>query len=440
LSADAITAVVTATLVGMFFGFAWGGGALAALPVLLGSFTLTGLYRSYWRTPYDRVPGRLLGSVLYAAAILVIAGDALRLEDVSAVPCIAAAVFLVGFYAEAFVCQCLVHYGLWGAPTVVVGNGSFVEYAYLLFSTLPEFGLKPVGRLSMDSRSEIASDGAFPLLGNVADLAKVQRQAKIEFVLVSNGVDYARVVDNIQRLSLPLTVLVIESTPNQGHGNRGLNAIALAGKSDKAPQNRVSRRLIDLALSLPMLLLALPLIGLLALIIKLTNPGPAFYFQNRVGLHNRVFRVVKLRTMYRDAEERLESHLRRDYAASVEWTRFCKLSRDPRVLPYCGEFIRRMSLDELPQLWNIVLGEMSLIGPRPFPPYHAQRFDSKFEELRTRISPGLTGLWQVSSRSDGDLKTQRVQDLYYLQNGSLWLDLYILFKTPFAVLCARGAR
>ena len=143
--------------------------------------------------------------------------------------------------------------------------------------------------------------------------------------------------------------------------------------------------------------------------------------------------------MYTDAEHVLEQYLDAHPDEKAGWLRYYKLKKDPRVLPGIGWFLRRSSLDELPQLWNILCGDMSLVGPRPFPYYHLDSFPPAFRGLRKSVTPGLTGLWQVSERSDGDLDVQEAQDTYYIRNWSLWLDFYILLRTIQTVITPNGA-
>jgi lipopolysaccharide/colanic/teichoic acid biosynthesis glycosyltransferase len=202
----------------------------------------------------------------------------------------------------------------------------------------------------------------------------------------------------------------------------------------------VLKRFIDIVFAIPIALVVWPIILFLAFVIKLVDPGPAIYVQERVGRNSKTLRIFKLRTMYADAEQRLEEQLRRDPRARAEWQRFFKLAHDPRVLPIIGNFMRHTSLDELPQLWNVIRGDMSLVGPRPFPAYHMTSFDCEFRIMRGSVQPGITGMWQVSSRSNGDLEVQRAEDLFYIRNWSIWLDIYILLQTVIVVLNGKGAR
>jgi lipopolysaccharide/colanic/teichoic acid biosynthesis glycosyltransferase len=212
-----------------------------------------------------------------------------------------------------------------------------------------------------------------------------------------------------------------------------------AGVRRPAPSNQWLKRGLDVALVLASAAVFLPLIGLAALAIQLVDRGPVFYAQERRGLGGRLIRVWKLRTMYQDSAARLERHLAENPAAREEWNRFFKLRHDPRVLPWIGGLLRHSSIDELPQVWNLLVGEMTLVGPRPLPDYHLAAFDGAFRHQRQTVTPGLTGLWQVAARSDGDAMVMRRLDGFYIANRSIGLDLLILLRTVAVVLAGRGA-
>jgi lipopolysaccharide/colanic/teichoic acid biosynthesis glycosyltransferase len=181
----------------------------------------------------------------------------------------------------------------------------------------------------------------------------------------------------------------------------------------------------------------LPLTLAIALAVKLTSRGPAFYGHRRVGQGGQEIQVWKFRSMVTNADAVLAAHLAAHPDAQIEWQQTQKLVNDPRVTPL-GAWLRKTSLDELPQLWNVLKGDMSLVGPRPI--IHSEcRHYGEFMELYDSVPPGLSGLWQVSGRSNTSY-AQRVElDVAYVRNWSFWLDLYILARTVPSVLAARGA-
>ncbi|WP_416672717.1 sugar transferase [Egbenema bharatensis] len=199
----------------------------------------------------------------------------------------------------------------------------------------------------------------------------------------------------------------------------------------------MTKFLIDLAATLIGGLILLPLIVMIAILVRLDSSGPIFYSQIRIGQGGHHFKAWKFRTMVRDAEQSLQDYLDKHPELKDAWIRDRKLRYDPRVTRV-GRFLRRTSLDELPQLWNILRGEMSLVGPRPIVDEEVERYGSKFE-LYKKVIPGLTGLWQISGRNNITYEERVNLDAYYVRNWSVWLDVYILLRTLWVVITAEGA-
>jgi len=201
--------------------------------------------------------------------------------------------------------------------------------------------------------------------------------------------------------------------------------------------NIVLKRIFDIVLSSVGGLVFLPLCILIAILIKLDSPGPVIYTHSRRGKGGKLFELHKFRTMHQNSKEMLEKMLRENPDLQKEWQENFKLKKDPRITRI-GMLLRKTSLDELPQLWNVLKGEMSLIGPRPIIDDEIEKYGDNYALLAS-VKPGLSGLWQISGRSETDYEERVAMDIYYIQSWSLWLDLYILFKTFAAVIEGKGA-
>jgi Undecaprenyl-phosphate galactose phosphotransferase WbaP len=444
---DAAAAFAALSLSGVVIG-AIGLGAgqdhffLIALLILC--FFCVGLYSACGPSPYERFRLRTFGVATAVAMNLLIRvpielGPSLALRLYGAIP-----LLLIGHYIEAMIRALLIHFKLWGAPTVLVGSGDQSRKLAHVLLDQPALGLMPIGFVSTAGDDPSMSEPLpLPLIGGPASRGLMQSPA--EYAIFLSAAELCALASDpessISRCR-PLLVEGMSDIRSLWLHTRTLGAaIGIEIKRDfQLWYNQLLKRTIDIVFAILAGLLVWPIVAVLALAIKLVDRGPAFYVHKRVGRDGAPLRVFKLRTMYTDAERCLEEHLSRDPTARAEWNRFYKLSRDPRVLPIVGNFMRRTSLDELPQLWNVIRGDMSLVGPRPFPEYHVGSFDREFRALRTSVKPGITGIWQVSSRSNGDVHVQRAQDLFYIRNWSIWLDIFILLETLPALLCARGAR
>jgi exopolysaccharide biosynthesis polyprenyl glycosylphosphotransferase len=194
------------------------------------------------------------------------------------------------------------------------------------------------------------------------------------------------------------------------------------------------KRFFDLFVSLSLLLVLAPLFLIIAMLIKATSPGPIFFIQKRVGLNKRIFDIYKFRTMVFEAEKKMSDI---EYLNEVEGPVF-KITKDPRVTPI-GKFLRKTSIDELPQLLNVLKGDMSLVGPRPLPVRDYNGFKKDWHRRRFSIRPGITCLWQVNGRSNVSFEKWMDLDMEYIDQWSLWLDIKILAKTVYAVVRMSGA-
>ena len=220
---------------------------------------------------------------------------------------------------------------------------------------------------------------------------------------------------------------------------RDFNGVLGIDTSNKFKQsfNLLIKRFLDLAAVTTGGLIILPFLLLIALLIKISSPGPVFYKQKRIGRNGEHFYTYKFRSMVVNAEEKLQQLLKTDPALKNEWKETHKLHNDPRITGI-GRLLRRTSFDEFPQLINILKGEMSLVGPRPITDAEIEKYGEDFQRVFS-IKPGLTGLWQVSGRSDSNYLERVSYDIYYLQSWSVWLDLWIIFKTFGVVILGKGA-
>jgi Undecaprenyl-phosphate galactose phosphotransferase WbaP len=330
----------------------------------------------------------------------------------------------------------------WREPVAVVGSG---EAARGLIAGLADAGpadYRPAALLTLGPAPAPAKALGVPAAGGLEVAPDVARRG-VRTALVAGGEgDEAAILDRLQ-LSFH-RVLVVRPYPHlpvEGVQVRNLGtAVGIEYTNNLLRRrNRAVKRAVDVGLGALCLLVAAPAIALLCFAVKLASRGPALFAQERTGLDGRRIRVLKIRTMRADAERRLAEYLAARPELRREWDERMKLHDDPRLIPWLGAFLRRFSLDELPQLWNVVRGTMSLVGPRPFPDYHLARFPPEFLRLRQRVRPGITGLWQVMVRSDGTLDEQRAYDSYYIRNWSLWLDAYLLARTLGVVVGGRGA-
>ncbi len=320
----------------------------------------------------------------------------------------------------------------------VVGTGGLADEVVVSMAEHPEWGLQFAGYILEHEKAPGTSSG--PVLGHLGRLGELLEHNVLDEIIFAVARDHLDVIQPGVRLceEQGVGVKVCLNFFQGGIGRMSMDEIsglpALAFTT--TPTDEVAlilKRAFDIAVSAVMLFLVAPLFAAVAVAIRLDSPGPVLFRQRRVGLHGREFVFYKFRSMCLDAEAKLESLRQFNEVTGPVF----KMRQDPRVTRV-GRLLRRTSIDELPQFWNVLKGEMSVVGPRPPTPNEVRKY-KPWQRRRLSMKPGITCTWQVSGRRDVDFDRWMQLDLAYIDNWSLWNDLQICVKTIPAVLSSRGA-
>jgi exopolysaccharide biosynthesis polyprenyl glycosylphosphotransferase len=308
---------------------------------------------------------------------------------------------------------------------------------------MPELGYRIKGFVDEPPASIDGLKGTeYPLLASLSDFRSFLNQNPVDEVMIclpmkSRYEEAWRIVSLCEQEGIIVRLLSDLFNPKLGRlrveslGGQALITIitgALAGWP------LIAKRLLDIVGSGLLLVLFSPVLLATVLLIKVTSPGPVFFVQERLGQNKRLFRIYKFRTMVQGADQ-MQKEL--EHLNEVDGPAF-KIRDDPRITPV-GKFLRKTSIDELPQLFNVLKGDISLVGPRPLPVRDYRNFHEDWHRRRFSVKPGITCLWQVGGRSDLDFDQWMKLDMFYIDHWSFWLDLKILLRTVPAVLQGRGA-
>jgi Undecaprenyl-phosphate galactose phosphotransferase WbaP len=424
-------------------------GLVGGVALAIGLFAASGLYSIFPRPPVAEV--RLIVLALGAAAsFLAVAALTTASSVGEALPVLVALGAGFGLAMFAVPAARLTARALcaarpwWGCQTVVLGEGEDGRALVETLRSQPELGLTPAVLLTDDPAGVHGDVGGVPVVGPLALAPRYALERRIPYaIVIMPRAGRERVVEVVDRYTRHFDrVLVVPDL-------RGLTSLWVQARDlDGVPGFEIQHRLlvrwrqrlkraVDLLVVAAVAPLLLPVGLVLAVLIRLDSKGPVFYRQERLGRGGRCFTLYKFRSMHVGADALLRDLLARDEAAREEYAHYAKLKDDPRVTRV-GRWLRKLSLDELPQLINVLRGEMSLVGPRAYLPAELERMRGR-ERPILRVRPGITGLWQVSGRNQISFEGRLDFDIRYIRNWSVSLDLYLLARTVPVVLTGHGA-
>lgn len=430
------------------------GGAIPAQEAKLyvlwvaGLIAVSGVQRTYAAfppRPVRKFRGWVIGALSVCATIV---GAAWLLEAGSWLAALTLGLATLSAVLLASFCRalCRIVFGKarwWGTRLVVVGGGELAAQTYADLLREPQWGLRPVGIVDETGLAVEDLDRSDSSL-RMEQLDALAAEQNCNRALVAvHSFDTAELSELLSHSSGRIKHWII-LPPLAQFPSMWLEACEAARRPAFTVTNRLRsgwslplKRFLDLSVSLSLGLLVLPLVVLIVVLVRLSSPGPAFYGQERIGRFGRRFKAWKFRTMLPNADDVLQRYLELHPDLAAEWQANHKLRIDPRVT-WIGKWLRAISLDELPQVWNVIVGDMSLVGPRPIVAAEIDKYAEHYEQY-VQVLPGITGLWQVSGRNNTTYEERVALDVYYVQNWSLWLDVYILACTAKVVLLCEGA-
>jgi Undecaprenyl-phosphate galactose phosphotransferase WbaP len=415
------------------------------LPVFILLFQINGLYPGISLAPSEEFRHLTISSVLAHGGIILSRFIEDREFDAISVA------FIISFFISTvllLVTRDLTHEvlsrtGLGGIPTVIYGCGPMGRLVVDRLLNSKRSGYMPV--LILDDRAETGdSYQNIPVIHDSSIGPEIVERFKIRMAIVAmpelSQEDLAQLLNySVSAFRYSALIPDFFNITNIWMSVRDFDGILGFGASHKLKMswNLAIKRFSDLSIVIIGGIVILPLLAGIALLVKISSPGPVLYSHRRLGRNGRPFKAYKFRSMVNNSQEVLEKMLSQSPEVRAEWEANHKLKDDPRVTAV-GSFLRRTSFDEFPQLINILKGEMSLVGPRPIVEGEVEKYGRDFDRIFS-VKPGLTGLWQVSGRSDTDYAERVALDTYYLQSWSLWLDLWVLLKTIGVVIRGKGA-
>lgn len=324
----------------------------------------------------------------------------------------------------------------WGVPAIVYSKKDEAKEIVDRLTKRKFLGYIPIIIIT-DSQEHLSNFDGIPVLTQGAETDEILKALKIKVAIICGYEnDIEKILTNFRyviRVPKDRNIAALSLRMKDFGGILGFSSTNYLTK----PGALFIKRSLDIAaclLASPILILATIIISI---IIKITSPGPVFFGHKRVGRYHKEIKCWKFRSMVNNSQEMLEHILATDPVRAAEWEKDRKFTDDPRVTKF-GKFLRKTSLDELPQLWNVFTGEMSLIGPRPVTEPELEKY-GKYTDYVLSVKPGLSGMWQISGRSDTGYEERINLDTYYIQNWSVWIDLWILIKTIAVVIKGKGA-